>query len=264
MELTHRPIFFLLTTVYCLLSTALSSRHDQLRRRQDRLHPSVLPTAAGAAHTALAGRPLLRPRAADVDDLFRVGRALARRPVGAVRGLGLRRRAPAAVPLRTARRVRCRKRREPRRPALYDKRRGRRPQQSAEQKARPEERARHQYGPDQTPAPEAPYARGAEAPARPHAPASAHDALAALAAKVRPVQGLRIPFTLEDAAVGGGVVAGDTQEGAWRRSPVSRVADAFGRRGLYARSHPWEKIFEATPDSRKGIHHRDTETQLQA
>ena len=59
----------------------------------------------------------------------------------------------------------------------------------------------------------------AEAPARPHTPASAHDALAALAAEVRPVQDFRIPFTLEDAAVGGVVVSGDTQEGAWRRTP---------------------------------------------
>src|SRR5205807_9864593 len=79
----------------CRLPPA-SVRHDQLRRREYRGHASVLPAAEGAAHAALAGRPLLRARAADVDDLSGVCRSLVLSPVGAVSGFWFRRRALAS------------------------------------------------------------------------------------------------------------------------------------------------------------------------
>src|ERR671927_1789373 len=61
--------------------------HDELRGGQHGGLAAVLPAAAGAAHATLARRPLLRPRAADVDDLAGVCRPFVLRPVGAVSGL---------------------------------------------------------------------------------------------------------------------------------------------------------------------------------
>lgn len=215
----------------CALSTSIVKRigvkykplcrslslHDETRGRQHRRSAAMLPATSRAAHATRTGRALLRPRAADVDDLRRVGRTLARRPVRPVRGLGLRRPAPACF-ARAARLLNP-ERREPCGPALKDERRGRRPHQSAEQKARPEERARQSQSPAQTPAPEAPPAHAAEAPRRPHAPTRAHDPLAALAAEVRPVQDFRSPSRREDAAAGGGVSLRRHSGGTWRRTP---------------------------------------------
>src|SRR5947209_18733657 len=80
--------------VVCLLPLPSAlPRHDQLRRREHRGHAAVLPAAEGAAHAPLAGRPLLRARATDIDDLGGVCRSLVRRPVGAVGGFWFRRRA---------------------------------------------------------------------------------------------------------------------------------------------------------------------------
>src|SRR5688500_10772020 len=90
----------------------LSTLNEQLRRRKDGGLAAVLPAALGGSHAASAGRPLLRPRAADVDRLRGVCRPFARSPVGAVSG-------------RLSRRGgRRRKGREPRAAALDDERRG--------------------------------------------------------------------------------------------------------------------------------------------
>jgi hypothetical protein len=153
-------------------STSALPRHDQLRRGQHGGLAPVLPAAAGGAHAPLARRPLLRPRAADVDDLVRLGRPLARRPVRAVCGLRLRGRGRGL------------KRRDCLRAALQHKRRRRRPQQPSEQKARQEEQRRQQQRPLQTRPTETRRARRAEPTARPHAPSRGWYGLAALAAGV--------------------------------------------------------------------------------
>lgn len=156
------------------------TRHDQLRRREDGRLASVLPATAGAAHATLARCPLLRPRAADVDDLVRLGRPLARRSVRAVSGLWLRGRRRGL------------KRRKILRATFHNERWGGRPPESAEQQPRQEERRHEQQRPLQTRPTETRCTRLAEPTARPHAPTRAHDALAALAAEVRLVQGFRI------------------------------------------------------------------------
>ena len=155
-----------------------STRHDQLRRGQDGGLAAVLPAAARSAHAPLARRPLLRPRATDVDDLFGFGRALARRPVRAVSRRWFQRRG------------RGRKGRDRLRAALQNERRGGRPQQPSEQKPRQEERRRQQQSALQTRPAETRRARTAEPTARPEA--RAPGGLAALAAKVRLVQGFCI------------------------------------------------------------------------
>ncbi|MDT5269864.1 MAG: hypothetical protein QOH49_2050 [Acidobacteriota bacterium] len=162
--------------------------HDQLRRGQHGGLAAVLPAAAGAAHATLTRRPFLRPRAADVDDLVRLGRPLARRPIRAVSGLWLRGRRRGL------------KRRKILRATFHNERRGGRPQESAEQQPRQEERRRQQQRPLQTRPTETRRALMAEPTARPHAPTRAHDALAALAAEVRLVQGFRISSDVEDAS----------------------------------------------------------------
>ncbi|MDT7808004.1 MAG: hypothetical protein QOJ70_1817 [Acidobacteriota bacterium] len=187
------PLF---TLAFCLAYSAAtrSTRHDQFRRGQHRGQAPVLPAANGAAaHSTLAGRPLLRPRAADVDHLVRLSRSLVRSPIGAVYGLRLRGSSDAngiRLSLRTRRWNRC----EFQSPSLNYERRRQWPQESAKQKARPEERTRNHDRRRKTLASEASPATTAETSARPHAPTRAHDALAALAAEVRLVHGFRISF----------------------------------------------------------------------
>src|SRR5947209_11685307 len=163
-------------------------RHDQLRRREHRGHAAVLPAAEGAAHAALAGRPLLRARAADIDDLSGVCRSLVLSPVGAVSGFWFRRRALASPSIvRTLLHAARGRRHCVQRPALDQERRRTRPSRTSEQEARAGECGGERKRSQNSLASEAAVARRAEAAARPRAPARSRDALAALAAETRPV-----------------------------------------------------------------------------
>ncbi len=172
----------------------LFKRHDELRRRQHRRLPAVLPAATRPAHAPLARRPLLRSRAAHRDHLRGFGRPLAARPVRPVTRLSRRRQRSASFinnPRPARRRLhRVRRQRRDIRAAPFDNKQRRRrrataatPQREAEAEQR---HAQHERRDDSSLTETSP-APGAEPPARPRSPASAHDSLAALRTEVRPV-----------------------------------------------------------------------------
>ena len=63
---------------------------DSLLKRNHRWHSAMLPATACAAHATLAGSSLLRSRATDGNDLFRVRGPLCGRPIRSIRRLRLR------------------------------------------------------------------------------------------------------------------------------------------------------------------------------
>ena len=182
-----KPVF---PSTFIVPPSSFSSAHDELRGGEHGGPAAVLPAAARPAHAARAGCALLRARAADGDDLSRVGRRLGVRAEVTCGGGGVVPRvrdAARAVSFLCA----CwfgEKRGDGQAPALDEEQRRRR---GSQQTPHCEPRARREAQRDERPRPSAPVpalARRAEAAARPRAPTLAHHALAAVGAEIWSVQ----------------------------------------------------------------------------
>lgn len=156
----------------------------------------MLPATPCSTHAPLAWRAFLGSCAADGDNLFRVSRALGGRAVRPVARLRPRRSFISIARCVLLRRVglRCGQRHGPHLSALDRQRRRRGPSGTPEHETGHQQPYAEYERPGKSSPAKAPVTRRAETPARPHAPAHALDAHAALSAKVRLIH-LPLPST---------------------------------------------------------------------